>query len=212
MENIFTIIGLALNIICTVVLALPFLQIKRDLEDDLLIDGKKETTHSKEKTWYTRKGFLKDRNITLMGLGLLLIGFALQLVVIVPPLVKNSSRIYSRKLHLEDYMNLSNIEFKWMGDKLYWSGDINSTYDKSISLVSVKVDFYKETETGSPFDTKYLAINNVPPNKTSHFQTLVFSPETLKTGFVRFNANIYKVDNQELLLNNNSYTIDLGGK
>jgi len=209
MEKILSIVGLILNVVGTIILALPFLWIRRDLEDDLLVDGKKEIISGKEKIWYTRKGFLKERKITLIGLGLLFFGFLLQLIIVIVPLKNFTTSTNSKKLHLEDYVNLSRIEFKWIGDKLYWSGDVSNTYDKSISFISVKVDFYKEMATGSPFDTKYLTISNIPANKKSHFRALVFGYETLKTRSARLSSKIYEANDQKVELINNPYMNDL---
>jgi hypothetical protein len=75
--------GLAFNILGTLILALPLLSVKKDLDDDLLVGGGRKIVQGKEKITYIRRGFYKDRNITLLGLFFLLLGFVIQFVQLI---------------------------------------------------------------------------------------------------------------------------------
>jgi hypothetical protein len=79
MEKYLLIISVAFNIIGTIILATPFLSVNKDLKDDLLVGGTKKIVNGKEKITYIKAGFLKDRIITLWGLGFLFLGFLIQL-------------------------------------------------------------------------------------------------------------------------------------
>lgn len=72
---IFSVTALVLQLLGTGILAWPLLQFKRDLDDDLIVGEERKG----EKYFYTRKGFLKDKRLGLWGLGLLGLGFLIQL-------------------------------------------------------------------------------------------------------------------------------------
>ncbi len=73
--------SLILNMVGTVIFAIPMLKTVRDLDDDLLVPPPEKYKNAKGKNYYRRKGFLKDRKLALLGLSLLFIGFALQFFV-----------------------------------------------------------------------------------------------------------------------------------
>lgn len=83
MDKIFSIIGLILNLAGTMILMLPLFQVKKDLDDDEIIDDYRKNKNGKEKYYYTRRGFIKDKNLGLLGLGLMSCGFIIQLFLIV---------------------------------------------------------------------------------------------------------------------------------
>jgi len=74
--GIFLIAALVLQLLGTGILARPLLQLKRDLDDDLIVGEERKG----EKYFYTRRGFLKDKKLGLWGLGLLGFGFLIQLL------------------------------------------------------------------------------------------------------------------------------------
>ena len=82
-RKFFSIFSLLLNIIGTIILSLPLLKTTRDLDDDLIVGENHEVVNGKEKFFYTRKRFLKDRKLGLWGLGLLGFGFLIQLLFII---------------------------------------------------------------------------------------------------------------------------------
>ena len=79
-REIFSIIALIFQLLGTGILAWPLLQIKRDVDDDLITGMEKR---DEDKYFYTRKGFLKDKKLGLWGLGLLGLGFLIQLLLII---------------------------------------------------------------------------------------------------------------------------------
>lgn len=75
-SGLLTIFGLIFNTLAAVILIFPYLNIKKDIDDDRInsmgIDGK-----------YTQKKHLKERRVNLWGLTFLAIGFILQLIAII---------------------------------------------------------------------------------------------------------------------------------
>lgn len=77
MKEILIIIGLALNVIGAVILAVPLLRTKVKLDDEYEIIESGED--KKGKPWFVRGLFKKNRCLGLWGLGLIILGFILQL-------------------------------------------------------------------------------------------------------------------------------------
>ncbi|MFA5249174.1 MAG: hypothetical protein WC397_01385 [Candidatus Paceibacterota bacterium] len=73
--------SLSLCFLGTVILALPFLKKEENIDNDEIIEDRRVGCGDKEKYFYTKRGFLKDRKISLWGLGLLGIGFIIQLIL-----------------------------------------------------------------------------------------------------------------------------------
>lgn len=75
MKEILTNIGLGLNFLGAILLAFPMWKSKMWLRDDFIIKSGK---NNKGEFWYERRGFKKIKCFALTGLGLLVLGFALQ--------------------------------------------------------------------------------------------------------------------------------------
>ncbi|MFA6097639.1 MAG: hypothetical protein WC788_08525 [Candidatus Paceibacterota bacterium] len=76
------VVGICLNVAGTIVLAIPLLQVKKDIDDDEIIDDHREDSNGEEKYYYTKRGFIKDKNLGLLGLGLLGLGFMVQFFLV----------------------------------------------------------------------------------------------------------------------------------
>ena len=74
-SKLLTIFGLIFNTIAAVILIFPYLNIKKDLDDDYITSMDKDGK-------YTQKKHLKERHVNLWGLILLAIGFILQLFAV----------------------------------------------------------------------------------------------------------------------------------
>jgi len=78
MKEILIIIGLALNVTGAVILAIPLLKTKVKLDDEYKII--ESGTDNKGEPWFVRGLFRKNRCLGLLGLGLIILGFILQLL------------------------------------------------------------------------------------------------------------------------------------
>ena len=65
----------------TFILALPFLKKEENLDEDEIIKDRCEKDGDKEKYYYTRKGFIKNRKNSLLGLIFLGLGFLIQIIL-----------------------------------------------------------------------------------------------------------------------------------
>lgn len=72
---IFTLAGLIFGVLASLVLIIPNLNIKKDLNDDYIVAMDKEGK-------YTQRKHLKEKNLNILGLVFLAIGFLLQLSAI----------------------------------------------------------------------------------------------------------------------------------
>ena len=73
-SDIFILIGLSFNTIASFIMLYPYLSIKRNVEDDFIVDMDKRTGD------YTQKKHLKDRKLGMIGFLLFATGFILQIV------------------------------------------------------------------------------------------------------------------------------------
>lgn len=78
----FQIISLLFSISGTVILAIPLLKEKHNIDDDEIIKDYRTKEDGQDSYFYTRKGFLKDRKLGLIGLGLLFFGFIFNFISI----------------------------------------------------------------------------------------------------------------------------------
>jgi len=65
----------------TFILASPFLKKEENIDNDEIIGDRRERNGNKEKYFYTRRSFIKERNNGLLGLGLLGFGFFIQIIL-----------------------------------------------------------------------------------------------------------------------------------
>ncbi len=70
------IVGLVLNTIAAIVLLFPNLRKTRNVDDDYIVSMNKETGE------YAQKKHLVEKRVSLVGLMLLTLGFALQLIAV----------------------------------------------------------------------------------------------------------------------------------
>lgn len=84
-RTFFLAIGIVLNILGTIILAVPLFKVWHVLEDDdYVIDGRVvKDTEGEEKHSYTYPWLLKNRKFGFLGLGLLSFGFLIQLLLII---------------------------------------------------------------------------------------------------------------------------------
>ncbi len=71
-SKLLTIFGLIFNTIAAVILIFPYLNVKKNLDDDFIVSMDKDGKH-------TQKKHLKERRVNMWGLTFLAIGFILQL-------------------------------------------------------------------------------------------------------------------------------------
>ena len=74
-SKLFIIIGLIFNTLASVILIFPYLNNKKNIDDDYIISMDKDGK-------YTQKKHLKEKCTNILGLTFLLIGFILQLVAV----------------------------------------------------------------------------------------------------------------------------------
>lgn len=74
-------ISVVLCFLGTFILAIPFLKKEENIDNDEIVEDRREGCGNNEKYFYTKRGFLKDRRISLWGLGFLGIGFFIQLIL-----------------------------------------------------------------------------------------------------------------------------------
>lgn len=75
--NILIIIGLGLNLLGTIILVFPVLSIKELLDDTKIM---KSGENKEGESWVITEGRKKIRKISLLGLGLISLGFAIQII------------------------------------------------------------------------------------------------------------------------------------
>lgn len=73
--KLLTIFGLLFNTIAAVILIFPYLNIKKNLDDDFIVSMDKDGKH-------TQKKHLRERRVNIWGLTFLIVGFILQLVAV----------------------------------------------------------------------------------------------------------------------------------
>jgi signal peptide peptidase SppA len=146
------ILSLLFSITGTVILAFPFLKVRRALEDDLLIDlEKNKEASNNQKHFYTRAGFLKDRRVSLWGLIFLLLGFLLQLFILIDPKISilsyNNCNVQNIKLHgqLYTYKNAASDNSGQASKDIASSEEIvrainNANSDNSIKAIILEID------------------------------------------------------------------------
>lgn len=82
-RNFFQALSLLFNLSGAILLIIPLLRVKQDLDDDLIIQSNRKMVMGEEKHFYTRRGFLKDMRYGLWGLGLLGLGFLIQFILVI---------------------------------------------------------------------------------------------------------------------------------
>ena len=75
-SKLLTILGLLFNTLAAVILIFPYLNIKKNLDDDYITSMDKDGK-------YTQKKHLKERHVNMWGLTFLAVGFILQLISVV---------------------------------------------------------------------------------------------------------------------------------
>lgn len=76
-SDIFILIGLSFNTTASFIMLCPYLSIKKNVEDDFIVDMDKGTGD------YTQRKHLKDRKLGMSGFILFVMGFILQIVGII---------------------------------------------------------------------------------------------------------------------------------
>ena len=76
-STVLILVGLIFNTLASLMMMYPYLNIRRNVDDDFIIDIDKETGE------YTQKKHIKDRRLGMAGFFLFTIGFALQLIGVV---------------------------------------------------------------------------------------------------------------------------------
>jgi hypothetical protein len=76
-SDIFILTGLSFNTIASFIMLYPYLNIKKNVENDFIVDMDKRTGD------YTQRKHLKDRKLGMSGFILFAIGFILQIVGII---------------------------------------------------------------------------------------------------------------------------------
>jgi len=74
---VLILVGLSFNTLASLVMLYPFLSIKRNVEDDFIVDIDKKTGD------YTQKKHIKDRKLGIAGFVLFAVGFAFQIVGVI---------------------------------------------------------------------------------------------------------------------------------
>jgi len=77
LSNILILIGLCLNTTASLIILYPYLSIRRNVDDDFIIDMDKKTGD------YTQKKHLKDRKLGIAGFSLFALGFIAQIIGII---------------------------------------------------------------------------------------------------------------------------------
>ncbi|MDP3794338.1 MAG: hypothetical protein Q8R13_00200 [bacterium] len=74
---ILILIGLSFNTLASLVMLYPYLNIRRNVDDDFIVDMNKEIGE------YTQKKHIKDRKLGMAGFVLFVVGFAFQIIGVV---------------------------------------------------------------------------------------------------------------------------------
>ncbi len=68
------IIGLTFNLLASIILLWPYLNIKRNVDDDFIVTADEKTRN------YTQRKHLKNRKLGIIGFSLFAIGFIFQII------------------------------------------------------------------------------------------------------------------------------------
>lgn len=74
---ILILIGLSFNTLASLMMLYPFLSVRRNVDDDFIVNMDKETGD------YTQKKHLKGRKLGMAGFALFAVGFAFQIVGVI---------------------------------------------------------------------------------------------------------------------------------
>ena len=74
---IFILVGLSFNTLASLIMLYPYLSIRRNVDDDFIVDMDKKTRN------YTQKKHLKDRKLGIAGFVLFAVGFGFQIVGVI---------------------------------------------------------------------------------------------------------------------------------
>ena len=74
---ILILIGLSFNTLASLMMLYPFLSVRRNVDDDFIVDMDKETGD------YTQKKHLKGRKLGMAGFALFALGFAFQIIGVI---------------------------------------------------------------------------------------------------------------------------------
>ena len=74
---ILILVGLSFNTFASLVMLYPYLSIRRNVDDDFIVDMDKETGE------YTQKKHIKDRKLGIAGFVLFAVGFAFQIIGVI---------------------------------------------------------------------------------------------------------------------------------
>lgn len=77
LSTILILIGLSFNTLASLVMLYPYLSIRRNVDDDFIVDMDKETGD------YTQKKHIKNRKLGIAGFALFAIGFTFQIIGVV---------------------------------------------------------------------------------------------------------------------------------
>lgn len=83
------IFSLILNLIGTVLLAVPLIRKWRDSDDRLVNQKLGQPKSEEENRFFATAGFIKDRKYGLFGLAFIGMGFLIQLVISLLPIIRN---------------------------------------------------------------------------------------------------------------------------
>ena len=74
---VLILVGLSFNTLASLVMLYPYLSIRRNVDDDFIVDMDKETGE------YTQKKHIKDRRLGIAGFVLFAVGFAFQIIGVI---------------------------------------------------------------------------------------------------------------------------------
>lgn len=74
---ILILIGLSFNALASLVMLYPFLSVRRNVDDDFIVDMDKKTGD------YTQKKHLKGRKLGMTGFAIFAVGFAFQIIGVI---------------------------------------------------------------------------------------------------------------------------------
>lgn len=77
LSTTLVLIGLLFNTLASLLMLYPYLSIRRNVDDDFIVDIDKETGD------YTQKKHLKGRKLGMAGFALFAVGFAFQIIGVI---------------------------------------------------------------------------------------------------------------------------------
>ncbi len=77
LSNILILIGLLFNTVASLIMLYPYLNVRRNVEDDFIVNMDRQTGD------YTQKKHLKDRKLGIVGFAFFTIGFVFQIIGVV---------------------------------------------------------------------------------------------------------------------------------